>query len=156
MHVCMCPCAHTCACVCMKGREAESRGGGESTNQHRSTRIKLNLQRFPRPLENGLKVSEHVSSNCCLIWAIRAILKVFQARTQQSYPGPSAAVDRNQDWKWRKDLSESCACGAGPVAEWLSSCAPLQAAQCFVGSNPGCGHGTAHQTTLRQRPTCHN
>uniref|UniRef100_A0A9L0TE86 Small nuclear RNA activating complex polypeptide 1 n=1 Tax=Equus caballus TaxID=9796 RepID=A0A9L0TE86_HORSE len=26
---------------------------------------------------------------------------------------------------------------AGPVAEWLSSRAPLQAAQCFVGSNPG-------------------
>ena len=46
--------------------------------------------------------------------------------------------------------------GAGPVAEWLSSRAPLQAAQCFVGSNPGHGHGTAHQTTLRQRPTCHN
>ena len=46
--------------------------------------------------------------------------------------------------------------GVGPVAEWLSSRAPLQAAQGFVGSNPGCGHGTAHQTTLRQRPTCHN
>ena len=46
--------------------------------------------------------------------------------------------------------------GAGPVAEWLSSRAPLQAAQCLVGSNPGRGHGTAHQTTLRQRPTCHN
>ncbi|XP_070117374.1 coiled-coil domain-containing protein 25 isoform X3 [Equus caballus] len=46
--------------------------------------------------------------------------------------------------------------GAGPVAEWLSSRAPLQAAQCFVSSNPGRGHGTAHQTTLRQRPTCHN
>ena len=46
--------------------------------------------------------------------------------------------------------------GAGPVAEWLSSCAPLQAAQCFVGSNPGRGHGTARQTTRRQRPTCHN
>ena len=46
--------------------------------------------------------------------------------------------------------------GAGPVAEWLSSCAPLQAAQCFVGSNPGHGHGTAHQTTLRQRPTGHS
>ena len=45
---------------------------------------------------------------------------------------------------------------AGPVAEWLSSRAPLQAAQCFVSSNPGRGHGTAHQTTLRQRPTCHN
>ena len=45
---------------------------------------------------------------------------------------------------------------AGPVAEWLSSRAPLQVAQCFVGSNPGRGHGTARQTTLRQRPTCHN
>uniref|UniRef100_A0A9L0IIZ0 Vps53 N-terminal domain-containing protein n=1 Tax=Equus asinus TaxID=9793 RepID=A0A9L0IIZ0_EQUAS len=31
-----------------------------------------------------------------------------------------------------------------------------QAAQCFNGSNPGRGHGTARQTTLRQRPTCHN
>uniref|UniRef100_A0A9L0JKG0 Cadherin like and PC-esterase domain containing 1 n=1 Tax=Equus asinus TaxID=9793 RepID=A0A9L0JKG0_EQUAS len=46
--------------------------------------------------------------------------------------------------------------GAGPVVEWLSSRALLQAAQCFVGSNPGHGHGTAHQTTLRQRPTYHN
>ena len=46
--------------------------------------------------------------------------------------------------------------GAGPVAEWLSLRAPLQAAQCFVSSNPGRRHGTAHQTTLRQRPTCHN
>ena len=27
--------------------------------------------------------------------------------------------------------------GAGPVAKWLSSRAPVQAAQCFVGSNPG-------------------
>ena len=27
--------------------------------------------------------------------------------------------------------------GAGPVAEWLSSPARLQAAQCFVGLNPG-------------------
>ena len=46
--------------------------------------------------------------------------------------------------------------GAGPVAEWLSSRAPLQAAQCCVDSNPGRGHGTARQTTLRQRPTYHN
>ena len=46
--------------------------------------------------------------------------------------------------------------GAGPIAEWLSSRSPLQEAQCFLGSNPGRGHGTAHQTTLRQRPTCHN
>ena len=46
--------------------------------------------------------------------------------------------------------------GAGPVAKCLSSRAPLQAAQCFVGSNPGRGHGTAHQTKLGQHPTCHS
>ena len=42
-----------------------------------------------------------------------------------------------------------------PLAERLSSRVPLQAAYCLVGSNPGRGHGTAHRTTLRQRPTCH-
>ena len=46
--------------------------------------------------------------------------------------------------------------GAGPVAQWLGSRAPLQAAQCFVGSNPGRRQGIAHQATLKQRPTCHN
>ena len=46
--------------------------------------------------------------------------------------------------------------GAGPVAEWLSSRALLQAAQCFVGSDPGHGHGTAHRTALRRRPTRHS
>ena len=46
--------------------------------------------------------------------------------------------------------------GTGPLAEWLSSRAPLQAAQCFLGLNPGRGHGTAHQTMLRRHPTCHN
>ena len=46
--------------------------------------------------------------------------------------------------------------GAGPVAEWLGSHALLQAAQCFVGSNPGRGHGTAYQATLKQHPTYHN
>ena len=42
------------------------------------------------------------------------------------------------------------------MAEWLSSRTPQQASQCFVGSNPGRGHGTARQTTMRQRPTYHN
>ena len=42
------------------------------------------------------------------------------------------------------------------MAEWLGSRAPLQAAQCFVGSGPGRGHGTAHWAALGQRPTCHN
>ena len=52
-----------------------------------------------------------------------------------------------------RNLNQKYSClGAGPVAEWLSPCAPLQAAQCFVGSNPGHGHGTAHRATLRRRP----
>ena len=46
--------------------------------------------------------------------------------------------------------------GAGPMAEWLSLRTLLHVAQYFVSSNPGRGHGTAHQTTLRRRPTCHN
>ena len=29
-------------------------------------------------------------------------------------------------------------------------------AQGFASSNPGCGHGTAHQAMLRRRPTYHN
>ena len=57
---------------------------------------------------------------------------------------------------WKHKFKNLRMWGAGPVAEWLSSRAPLQVALCFVGSNPGRGHGTAHQTTLRQRPTCHN
>ena len=46
-------------------------------------------------------------------------------------------------------------CGAGPVAEWLSS-RSASAAQGLTSSDPGRGHGTAHQATLRQRLTCHN
>ena len=53
-------------------------------------------------------------------------------------------------------IKNSLAIRAGPVAEWLSSRAPLQAAQCFIGSNPGHGHGAAHWATLRWRPTCYN
>ena len=30
------------------------------------------------------------------------------------------------------------------MAEWLSSRALPQVAQCFIGSNPGCEHGSAH------------
>ena len=46
--------------------------------------------------------------------------------------------------------------GAGAVAERLSSRALPRAAQGFSGSDPGHGHGTAHQATLRWRPTRHN
>ena len=53
-------------------------------------------------------------------------------------------------------LGKNAVFGAGPVVEWLGSCALLQAAQCFLGSGPGRGHGTARRATLRQRPTCHN
>ncbi|XP_070107011.1 uncharacterized protein [Equus caballus] len=43
-----------------------------------------------------------------------------------------------------------------PVIYWLSSFVWDMAAQCFIGSNPGRRHGTAHRTRLRQHPTCHN
>ena len=56
----------------------------------------------------------------------------------------------------RKHTLKNLIVGAGPVAEWLSSRAPQQEAQCLVGSNPGRGHGTAHQNTLRQCPTSRN
>ena len=43
--------------------------------------------------------------------------------------------------------------GAGCVARWLSSPTLLCVAQGFTGSDPGCGHATAHQAMLKQRPT---
>ena len=81
--------------------------------------------------------------------------------------GSETGREKGKEWGEEKRKSAICCLsietlkskaqrGAGPVAEWLSLCAPLQAAQCFLSSNPGRGHGTAHQTTLRQRPTCHN
>ena len=84
---------------------------------------------------------------------------------QQVFPATGTDLTNNSEAVQEKVLS--CFCefeivsknifsGAGPMAEWLGSRAPLQAAQCFVGSNSGRGHGTAHQATLRQRPTCHN
>ncbi len=65
-------------------------------------------------------------------------------------------IDKTRRWVFEKIDKIDKPFGAGPVAEWLSSRAPLQAAQCFVGSNPGHGHGTARQAILRRRPTCHN
>ena len=44
--------------------------------------------------------------------------------------------------------------GGGPVAESLSLHS-ASAAQGFAGSDPECGHSTAHQATLRRHPTCH-
>ena len=41
----------------------------------------------------------------------------------------------------------------GQVAKFAHS---ASAAQGFEGSDPGCGHGTAHQAMLRWHPTCHN
>ena len=43
-----------------------------------------------------------------------------------------------------------------PWPRWLKFACSALAAQGFTGSNPGHGHGTAHQAMLGQRPTCHN
>ena len=40
--------------------------------------------------------------------------------------------------------------GAGPMAKSLSSLS-ASLARVFTSLDPGCGHGTAHQTTLRRR-----
>ena len=52
--------------------------------------------------------------------------------------------------------SQNLNSGTGTMAKWLSSCASLPAAQGFTGSDPGHGHGTTRQATLRQHPKCHN
>ena len=98
------------------------------------------------------------------VWGLRGVVIIGEA-------GALGGSDYGEAWtqfsrrmipipavmRVASETFQECRCpGAGPVAEWLSSRTPLQAARCFVGSNPGRGHGTAHQTTLRQRPTCHN
>ena len=78
---------------------------------------------------------------------------VLTLRTDSRWPRPcppsrssvSAGQQARQAQKVGRDLRSA-----------LFKMAPCQAAQCFVGSNPGRGHDTVHQTTLRQRPTCHN
>ena len=69
-------------------------------------------------------------------------------------PWPGHAVTQiASGFFWQRKSKD----GAGSVAEWLSSCAPsASVAQGFTGLDPGHGHGTAHQATLRQCPTCHN
>ena len=47
-------------------------------------------------------------------------------------------------------------CGGWPRGRVVKFMHSALAAQGFTGSNPGRGHGTAHQATLRRRPTCHN
>lgn len=42
--------------------------------------------------------------------------------------------------------------GAGPMAQWLGSHAPLRQ----PGSCPGCGHGTTRWDMLGRHPTWHN
>ena len=51
----------------------------------------------------------------------------------------------------RKKITGGWPCGR--VAKFMHS---ASAAQGFTRSDPGRGHGTAHQAMLRQRPTCHN
>ena len=51
--------------------------------------------------------------------------------------------EKLQHWGWP----------CGRVVKFARS---ASAAQGFTGSDPGCGHGIAHQAILRQRPTQHN
>ena len=46
--------------------------------------------------------------------------------------------------------------GGWPHGRVVKFARSASAAQCFVGSNPGYGHGATHQATLRQHPMYHN
>ena len=46
--------------------------------------------------------------------------------------------------------------GPSPMAKWFSSHALLQRPRVFDCSDPGRGHGSAHQAMLRGCPTWHN
>ena len=63
-------------------------------------------------------------------WMCKSLLSWWK---QQNVREPGE--ERRRDWHIHS-LKRGYA-GAGPVAEWLSLRALLQAAQCFVGLNPG-------------------
>ena len=46
--------------------------------------------------------------------------------------------------------------GGRPRDQVVKFARSASSAKGFTGSNPGHGHGTAHQATLRRHPTCHN
>ena len=53
-------------------------------------------------------------------------------------------------------LNEEVKIGGWPCGQVVKFAHSTSAAQGFTGSDPGHGHGTAHQATLRRHPTCHN
>ena len=62
---------------------------------------------------------------------------------------------KEEKTKKRRDKQKTNARGRprGRVVKFARS---ASAAQGFAGSDPGRGHGTAHQAMLRQHPTCHS
>ena len=58
----------------------------------------------------------------------------------------SKCVLKNCNFKNIRHRGQPC----GPVVKLTRS---ALVAQSFTGSDPGCGHGPAHQAMLRQRPT---
>ena len=104
------------------------------------------------PLRQFIKLYIYVYFACSFYLNKRLMLKILKRKiicsqtwhwTQCRWWRKIATRKRRCPWGWPR----------GPAVKFARS---LQAAQCFVGSYPGCGHDTAHQTTLRQRPTCHN
>ena len=47
-------------------------------------------------------------------------------------------------------------CRGRPYGRVVKFTHSASVAQGFAGSNPGRGHGTAHQAMLKRHPTCHN
>ena len=56
----------------------------------------------------------------------------------------------------RKARSKMCNSGDRPRGRVVKFVHSALAAQDFASSDPGHGHGIAHQAMLRRHPTCHN
>ena len=98
--------------------------------------------------------------------------------TQLGFHDPVCSLCAKLDWQWPLDVAfrlltsvnlshrtssddlllvASIRISRGRPGGRVVKCArSTLAAQGFAGSDPGCGHGTAHQAVLRQHPTCHN
>lgn len=84
----------------------------QGTNKYHSMLIRLNIENILLPLKKGLLVSAcleslNLSSTNCLIHGNCDVLKLSEARTQQSHVACSAAMNISQDWNREQGLSEN-------------------------------------------------
>ena len=77
------------------------------------------------------KVSEGLMQGNCLQYEVIVNVVTFEKKSLEITTYVNCSLCNHFSYQ------ESVTPGAGPVADWLSSRTPLQAAQCFVSLNPG-------------------